>query len=214
MDSTPISAPRWRGSTATSRSVAALDIVIEALLDDVLDKQLIEDAVDEATRLLTGEGAGERADQVEAEIAKVAREQARLVAAIAAGGELAGLLDALRERESRRLQLEAEAQVHFALTDDGQLVLDGLGEDTEQAIFEFCYPALGEALATGKDVVRAVRLERARGQDGRAEPEAPATELGRRTKEELDMPTSVVNRMVSKVARRRLRSFKPSGKPS
>jgi hypothetical protein len=34
------------------------------------------------------------------------------------------------------------AQVHFALNDEGQLVLDGLGEDTEQEIFKFCYPAL------------------------------------------------------------------------
>ena len=58
----------------------------------------------------------------------------------------------------------SEAQVHFALTDDGQLVLDGLGEDTEQEIFEFCYPALGEALAASRDVVRAVQLERDLGQ--------------------------------------------------
>ena len=108
----------------------------------------------------------------------------------------------------------SEAQVHFALTDDGQLVLDGLGEDTEQHIFEFCYPAVGEALAAGKDVVGAVQIERDRAKDDRPEPEAPATELGRRTKAELDMPTSMVNRMVSKAAKRRLQSFKPPGKPS
>ena len=95
-----------------------------------------------------------------------------------------------------------------------QLVLEGLGEDTEQHIFEFCHPALGEALAAGKDVVRAVQIERDRGKDDRAEPETPATELGRRTKAELDMPTSIVNRMVSKAATRRLQSFKPTGKPS
>ena len=60
----------------------------------------------------------------------------------------------------------SEAQVHFALTDDGQLVLDGLGDDTEQNIFEFCYPVLGEALAAGKEVPGAVRIERDRGKDG------------------------------------------------
>ena len=38
--------------------------------------------------------------------------------------------------------------------------------------------------------------------------------LGRRTKAELDLPTRVVNRMVSTVAKRRLQSFKLSGKPS
>ena len=108
----------------------------------------------------------------------------------------------------------SEAQVHFALTDDGQLVLDALGEDTEQHIFEFCYPAVGEALAAGKDVVGAVQIERDRAKDDWPEPEAPATELGRRTKAELDMPTSMVNRMVSKAGKRRLQSFKPPGKPS
>jgi len=51
-------------------------------------------------------------------------------------------------------------------------------------IFEFCYPALGEALAVGKD--------------DRAATEAPATEPGRRTKVQLDMPTRLVNRMVTR----------------
>jgi hypothetical protein len=108
----------------------------------------------------------------------------------------------------------SEAQVRFALTDDGQLVLDGLGEDTEQDIFEFCCRALVKALAAHKDVVRALQRERECGKDGRAEAEAPATELGRRTTAELDMPTTIINRMVSKTAKRRLRSFKPPGKPS
>jgi len=106
------------------------------------------------------------------------------------------------------------AQVHFALNDDGQLVLDGLGEDAEQAIFEFCYPALAGALAAGQCIARAVQRERDRGTGDRAPTEAPATELGRRTKAQLDMPTTLVNRMVSKAAKRRLRSFKPRGNPS
>src|SRR6266852_3955872 len=86
--------------------------------------------------------------------------------------------------------------------------------DTEQEIFEFCYPALGEALAAGQEIAPAVQRERDRGKDDRATTEAPATELGRRTKAQLDMPTTLVNRMVSKAAKRRLRSFKPRGNPS
>ncbi len=79
------------------------DIVIEALLDDVLDQPMIEDAVDEAlASAAADDGAGERVDQVEAEIAKVDREQARLVAAIAAGGELAGLVEAAQGARSAR----------------------------------------------------------------------------------------------------------------
>jgi hypothetical protein len=123
-------------------------------------------------------------------------------------------LDEVANAEGCPMVELSEAQVHFALTDDGQLILDGLGEDTEQGIFEFCYPVLGEALAAGKDVARAVQIECDRGKDDRVEPETPATELGRRTKAELDMPTTIINRMVSKAATRRLRSFKPPGKPS
>ena len=123
-------------------------------------------------------------------------------------------LDEVANAEGCPMVELSEAQVHFALNDDGQLVLDGLGEDTEQDIFEFCYPALGKALAVGKDVVQAVQQERDRGKDDRAEAEAPATELGRRTKVQLDMPTTLVNRMVSRAAKRRLRSFKPRGNPS
>jgi hypothetical protein len=106
------------------------------------------------------------------------------------------------------------AQVHFALSDDGRLVLDGLGEETEREIFEFCYPELGAALAVGKDLVSAVQRERDRVKDDQSATEAPATELGRRAKPQLDMPTTLVNRMVSNAAKRRLRSFKPRGNPS
>jgi hypothetical protein len=123
-------------------------------------------------------------------------------------------LDEVANAEGCPMVELSEAQVHFALTDDGQLVLDGLGDDTEQNIFEFCYPVLGEALAAGKDVAGAVQIERDRGKDDRPEPEAPVTELGRRTNAELDMPTTIVNQMVSKAAKRRLQSFKPPGKPS
>jgi hypothetical protein len=108
----------------------------------------------------------------------------------------------------------SEAQVHLALTDDGQMVLDGLGEDTEEAIFELCYPMLREARATGQDVLRAVQQERDRGSADLTEPETPASELGRRAKAYLDMPTSIVNRVVSKAATQRLRAFQSKRKPS
>ena len=66
-----------------------------------------------------------------------------------------------------------EAQVHFTLTEDGELRLDGVGEDTEQGIFEFCYSVLSEALAAGTGVAQAVQIERDRGKDDWAEPEVP-----------------------------------------
>jgi len=79
---------------------------------------------------------------------------------------------------------------------------------------EFCYPDLGATLADGKDVAGAVRRERERVKDDQPVTETPTTELGRQAKRQLDMPTSLVNRLVSRAARRRLKSFKPRGNPS
>ena len=123
-------------------------------------------------------------------------------------------LDEVANAEGCPIIQLSETQVHFTLGDDGQLVLTGLGDETAQEIFEFCYPVLSEAMAAGEDVVTAVQIERDREKEDRPAPEVPATELGRRTKAELDMPTTLINRMVSKAAKRRLRSFKPPGKPS
>ena len=123
-------------------------------------------------------------------------------------------LDEVANAEGCPLVELADAQVHFALTDGGDLVLDGLGETTEEDIFASCYPALASARVAGSDVGHAVEQERDRDQADQAEPEAPATDLGRRTKAELDMPTTVINRLVTKAATRRLRAYKPPGKPS
>lgn len=83
-------------------------VVIEALLDDVLDESMLRDAVDEAVQLITVDGVSARADLITAELAKNERERTRLVSAIVAGGDLPGLVAALREREERRVSLEAE----------------------------------------------------------------------------------------------------------
>jgi hypothetical protein len=88
--------------------VEADDIVLEALLDDVLDATVFADATEEALRLLQGDGTTELLDRVTAEIVTVTREYDRLIAAIASGGEIAGLLEALRARDARRPHLEAE----------------------------------------------------------------------------------------------------------
>ena len=89
--------------------VDADDIVIEALLDDVLDQRLLEDSVSEALRLLQGETPEDRIVIVDRELATVEQERSRLVAAIAAGGQLDGLIQALQARETRRAELEADA---------------------------------------------------------------------------------------------------------
>ncbi len=90
----------------------ANEILIEALLDDVLDETMLTEAADGALRLIQGDdtSAAARVEQLEAKIETVSREQARLVSAIAAGGDMPGLVSALRERETRRTALEMERQ--------------------------------------------------------------------------------------------------------
>ena len=85
-------------------------IVIEALLDDVLDLLMLEDSVDEALRLLQGENPEDRIVIIDRELATVEQERSRLVAAIAAGGQLDGLIQALQARETRRAELEARRE--------------------------------------------------------------------------------------------------------
>jgi site-specific DNA recombinase len=68
------------------------EILIEALLDDVLDDGLLGDSVDEALRLLQGNNPADRIAAVEREIGTVEQERNRLVTAIATGGQLDGLL--------------------------------------------------------------------------------------------------------------------------
>ncbi len=50
----------------------------------------------------------ERLKTLDTQIAKVEKERDRLVTAIASGGQLAGLLEALKAREPQRATLEAE----------------------------------------------------------------------------------------------------------
>ncbi len=88
----------------------ANEIVIEALLDDVLDDSMLNDAIQEALQILQGDDVSDRAARVDGEIAKVDRERTRLVSAIAAGGQLSGLVEALQPRERQRQGLEAQRE--------------------------------------------------------------------------------------------------------
>jgi hypothetical protein len=71
----------------------------------VITPDVVQEAVDGAVALLRTDGNDSRCVWLETDLAKVERERDRLVAAIAAGGELAGLVEALKEREGRRAAL-------------------------------------------------------------------------------------------------------------
>jgi site-specific DNA recombinase len=111
-------------------------IVIETLLDDVLSPDILDDAIDGAIELVQGDGAdvAGRLERVEQDLEQVERERARLVAAVAAGGELSGLLDALQERERRRTYLQSERESIATQRRAGAVhVSDLRGELTELA---------------------------------------------------------------------------------
>jgi hypothetical protein len=98
------------GNGADVPMVDADDIVIEALLDDVLDASILEDSVAEGLRLLLGEANEDRTAIIERELATVEQERSRLVAAIAAGGQLDALVQGLQARETRTRELEARRE--------------------------------------------------------------------------------------------------------
>jgi hypothetical protein len=81
--------------------------LIEALLDDVLDRSMLRDAVDAAIELLAGHQPQAQLQAIDAELATVLQERDRYVAAIATGGSLDSLVAALHVREQRRQALEA-----------------------------------------------------------------------------------------------------------
>ncbi len=122
-------------------------------------------------------------------------------------------------------------QVHFVLTDRGELTLEGFGEGTKEEIVSYAYPLLDAALGDaygdeGYDsyeslppdrraaIASAVEQERGRIELDETQTTEPQTELGRDVKSQTDMPTVLIDRMVREGATKRLKRFKGRGKPS
>ena len=125
------------------------------------------------------------------------------------------MVEAIRKVDAFAITQLSHLQLHFTLTDDGRLALESMGEATEDEIFEFCYPELDHALAMGSDVASSVNRERTRVPiTDAADLTAPETELGKSAKRHLDMPTTLVDRIVATSAKQRLKSFKPRSNPS
>jgi hypothetical protein len=77
--------------------------VIAGIRDTVLRRAIVDAALEEAMTMLAEPTPGAvRADALEAELRTLSGEIDRLVAAMAAGGDLPALVDALRTRERRR----------------------------------------------------------------------------------------------------------------
>ena len=79
-------------------------------------------------------------------------------------------LDEVGDAEGYAITRLPEFQVHFRLTDEGNLALDDFGDETEPAIWRVCYPLLdrveieimGEREACGVDELTVSQRERIR----------------------------------------------------
>ena len=140
-------------------------------------------------------------------------------------------LDQVANPEGCPITLLETFQVHFTLTDRGELVLDGFGEGTKEEMVAFAYPLLDTALQEAYDdadddgyeslsadrraaIAHAVEQERSRIELDETQTPEPLTELGRDLKHHTDMPTVLIDRMVRQGATKTLKTFKGRGKPS
>ena len=84
-------------------------VVLEAF-EKLLTPAVFEKALDEAIRQITTapEGAELRGEDLAKQLTGVSLEIGRLTDALAAGGEIASLVAALRDREARRTALQDE----------------------------------------------------------------------------------------------------------
>ena len=122
-------------------------------------------------------------------------------------------------------------QVHFVLTDRGELALEGFGDGTREAFMSFAYPVLDQALSDvygdgaydGYEslppdrraaIAHAVEQERRRIDLEETQIAEPQTERGREIKNQTDMPTVLIDRIVRQAATKRLKHFKGRTKPS
>ena len=122
-------------------------------------------------------------------------------------------------------------QLHFTLSDRGDLVLEGFGEGTKEEMVSLAYPVLDQALqdawadedydgyeslpAEGRSAItRAVEHERSRLALDDTHTKEPLTEVGRDVKHQTDMPTVLVDRIVRTAAKKTLKHFKGRGTPS
>lgn len=122
-------------------------------------------------------------------------------------------------------------QVHFVLTDRGELALEGFGEGTKEDIVSYAYPLLDAALQDAYDdedydsyeslppdrraaIAKAVEQERGRIELDETQTTEPQTELGRDVKSQTDMPTVLIDRLVRQAATKKLKRFKGRTKPS
>ena len=137
-------------------------------------------------------------------------------------------LDEIANAEACPIIRLNECQVHFHLTDDGQIELETFGEETESEIWHFCYPVLDDVQtqvgeerdASGAGEFTLDQMERVREavrqERERVTPVAvkePETALGRDIKAKLGAPTALIDEIIRQEGKETLRKLKPPRKP-
>jgi len=82
--------------------------VLSAVEDTLVNPAVVERAIDHAIRALEGHRSEDRRETLEGQLATAEKAVRRLTDAIAEGGELEPLVDAVRAQEARRQRLLAE----------------------------------------------------------------------------------------------------------
>jgi DNA invertase Pin-like site-specific DNA recombinase len=103
-------AHRRRGTCDMRRVLPMADansIVIESLLDEILDPPLVETCIADAIQVLTAPETDDEINRVAQELARLDREQEKILAAIATGRQVSGIVEALQRLDQRRAQLQA-----------------------------------------------------------------------------------------------------------
>jgi hypothetical protein len=132
-------------------------------------------------------------------------------------------LDEVGNAESCPVIAIKDFMVRFHLGDDGEFELEGYGEMTEDHIMMLGYPELKEAFLDeanykemrlteeGQNNIRqAVKKERERLWPQKER--EPKTLLGRRIQAASDAPSKMIDGIVEKLAKEKLRKFKGKGK--
>jgi hypothetical protein len=84
--------------------------VLELVADEVLDPSVIEDAMAQALAILAPERTNDDLGRLRRELSRVEAELLRLSEAIARGGDLTSLVEAVQSRQGRREALQGDIQ--------------------------------------------------------------------------------------------------------
>lgn len=126
------------------------------------------------------------------------------------------MLDEWDNADVADLQPVDNFMVDFRLTDDGELKLNNLGEDTYADVWQRAYPAIGELRAepAEAEIRAAVAIERGRmAKAPKGSAKQADTQAGRVLQDQLGTAAATANRIVDRAGRRILKKLPTDSGP-